>query len=199
MTEKKLKNMANAITKSEDNLQKRQEKIATAADYFTRLEKQQYVDLEKMTCVKEYDKVSVVRNQEYQWGVVKVNGEVVVPFGKYGWIDGFEYGFARVRTQGHSGRVGNTIAIIDIEDQTPTPIIEGKENIQNYYNEDKLIHPEKYSKWGIINEEGEEVLPVVYDNVWNFLDKNLDYTTVERDGKKQKVYFHDLNRTHPIS
>lgn len=53
-------------------------------------------------------------------------------------------------------------------------------------------------KWGIINEKGEEVLPVIYDNIWNFLGKNRFSTNVEKDGIKEKVYFHNLNPSLPV-
>lgn len=38
------------------------------------------------------------------------------------------------------------------------------------------------TKWGIINEYGEEVLPVEYDNIWNFYDKSRHSTRVEKNG-----------------
>ena len=37
-----------------------------------------------------YGNVKVVRNGSYKWGVTDLDGNVIVPFGKYAWIDGFE-------------------------------------------------------------------------------------------------------------
>lgn len=53
-------------------------------------------------------------------------------------------------------------------------------------------------KWGIINEKGEEVLPVIYDNIWIFFGKNRFSTNTEKDGIKKEVYFHDLNPSLPV-
>lgn len=39
------------------------------------------------------------------------------------------------------------------------------------------------SKWGLINEKGEEVLPVEYDNIWNFYGKGRKNTNIVKDGK----------------
>ena len=41
-----------------------------------------------------------VQNTESQYGVLRIDGSVVVPFGKYNWIDGFDKGLARVKTGG---------------------------------------------------------------------------------------------------
>ena len=50
---------------------------------------------------------------------------------------------------------------------------------------------------GIINMSGEEVLPVVYDNIWNFLGKKMFSTRVEKDGEVKYINFHDLNPELP--
>ena len=44
---------------------------------------------------------------------------------------------------------------------------------------------------------GEEVLPVVYDNIWNFLGKKIFSTRVEKDGEVKHINFHDLNPSSP--
>ena len=54
------------------------------------------------------------------------------------------------------------------------------------------------NKWGIINERGEEVLPVEYDEIWKFLGKNRYSTKVVKDGVKKNVYFHNLNPNLPV-
>ena len=54
------------------------------------------------------------------------------------------------------------------------------------------------NKWGIINTSGEVVLPVEYDNIWNFAGKNRYSTHVTKDGMNQDVYLHDLNPDLPI-
>lgn len=54
----------------------------------------------------------------------------------------------------------------------------------------KLINDDK---WGVINEEGKEVLSLKYDNIWNFYGKNRFSTRVVLNGKQEDVYLHDLN------
>lgn len=148
--------------------------------------------------VLKYENVTVVENKEYQWAVIDNQGNYVVPFGKYGWIDGFDSGLARVRTNKESGKAGNTTGIILGLDTDDPIVIDGKENVQKFYNNDRIMHPEKYAKWGIINEKGEEVLPLIYDNIWNFLGKNRFSITVEKDGESSTVYLHDLNPSLPV-
>ena len=152
-----------------------------------------------MDYIKElnFGNVTVVENKAYQWAVIDNLGSFVVPFGKYGWIDGFDSGLARVRTHKELGRPGFAEALIlDVTTDNPQ-IIEGKENIQRFYDSDRIKHPEKYAKWGIINEKGEEVLPVIYDNIWNFFGKNRYSTKIEKDGYEKEVYFHELNPSLP--
>lgn len=100
----------------------------------------------------------VAQRSDYKWGICDLDGNVIVPFGKYDWIDGFEHGLARVKI----GHESNT-----------------KANNTN--------------KWGIINTEGVEMLPVVYDNIWNFLGKKLFSTRVEKDDNVKYINFHELN------
>ena len=112
---------------------------------------------------KTYNNVMVIQRSDYKWGVTDLEGNIIVPFGKYDWIDGFDQGLARVKI----GRVSS--------------------NQVNNSN-----------KWGIINEEGEEVLPVEYDEIWKFIGKNRYSTKVVKDGVKKDVYLHTLNPNLPI-
>jgi hypothetical protein len=146
---------------------------------------------------KKYGNVIVAQRSDYLWGVLDHEGNEIVPFGKYGWIDGFDQGLARVRTQGNSGRVTNTIAIIDLESDK-AKVVEGRGNLEDFIRLDRAKHPEIYAKWGIINEQGEEVLPVEYDDVWNFLGKNRFSTKVVMNGTSHEVLFHDLNPYLPL-
>jgi hypothetical protein len=216
MTDTELQKMAEVFTQHDNNAQRMQAALEEMAEVFTQhdnnAQRIQAALEESISCKKEledirlgnvrssnqYGDVIVVQHKDYQWGVIDTKGRVIVPFGKYGWIDGFDHGLARVRTHKHSGRVGCTIAIIenlfDIDGRT----IEGKENIQRFYDNDRKKHPEKYAKWGIINEKGEEVLPVIYDDVWNFFGKDRYSTRVELNGEYEDVYFHDLNPSLPV-
>ena len=44
-----------------------------------------------------------IQRKDYAYGVINLEGEEIVPFGKYNWIDGFYNGFARVKI----GKVSN--------------------------------------------------------------------------------------------
>lgn len=55
------------------------------------------------------------------------------------------------------------------------------------------------NKWGIINTKGEVVLPVEYDNIWNFHEgKDWPYTTIEKQGVGQgKFWFANGSTVKP--
>ena len=144
-----------------------------------------------------YGNVKVVRGDNNEWAVVDLQDKIIVPFGKYAWIDGFDQGLARVRTQGNTINPNrNTATIIFPEDGEPAKVIIGKEEEQ-YLREERKKHPEYFAKWGIINEKGEEVLPTEYDEVWNFRGKGLWSTKVEKGDNVKRVFFCDLNPMLP--
>lgn len=138
-----------------------------------------------------YGKVKVVvKNGEY--GVTDLDDNVIVPFGKYDWIEGFDFGLSRVRTKGihnhpESWVPYNCTSQKEYNEQMAEIKEEGRK-----YEEDRRQHNERYSKWGIINEKGEEVLPVEYDEVWGFMGRGYASTNVEKDGVTRRVYFSDL-------
>lgn len=138
-----------------------------------------------------YGNVTVVENKDYHWAVIDSQGNIVVPFGRYAYIDGFENGLARVHTAGDSGRKTdvNAIEFLNYKKRNRDRDL----SFEEFIRQDRRENPNKYAKWGIINEEGEEVLPVIYDDVWKFYGKDLTFTNVEKAGALSKVYFHDLN------
>lgn len=133
-----------------------------------------------------YGSVKVVRNKSYEWAVLDLLNNVVVPFGKYAFIDGFEQGLARVRGKGILF-LPQTQRWTILDDGK---VISGKEAFEN--DELRVQWKSKLSKWGIINIQGEEVLPVEYDQVWNFLGKGRRSTRVIKDDVVHEVYFRDL-------
>ena len=100
-------------------------------------------------------------------------GQVVVPYGKYAWIDKFDNGFARVRTEG----LTNT-------------------TLDSPFKKKQEEHPEQFAKWGIINEQGEEVLPLEYDEVWMFYGKNRKSTYVKKDKQGWDFIFSNYSIPH---
>ena len=137
----------------------------------------------------DYGDVSVVRNENYEWAVINLQGDIIVPFGKYDWIEGFDHGLSRVRTKGNSLYTKNIIAkgLWD-EDE----IITDQAIIQQQVREEFTNNPDSFQKWGIINTEGVEVLPLEYDEIWKFYGKNIRHTTVVKHEDKHRVYFRDL-------
>lgn len=103
-----------------------------------------------------YGEVKVVVNDNHKYGVLDKSDNVIVPFGKYGWISGFDHGLARVKS------------------------FCGKQRV------DLLTGITEYPKWGIIDESGNEVLPVEYDEIWNFFEKNRDDTLVYQNGTRKR-------------
>ena len=91
-------------------------------------------------------KLYTVRNQHFEYAVLSIDGTVVVPYGKYRWIDGFDNGLARV--------IGN--------------------------------------KWGLIDENGDEVLHAEYDNIWTFYGKKRVSTKVVKENVAQDVVFSEI-------
>ncbi len=107
-----------------------------------------------------FGSVSVVEDDKYQYGVIDNTGEMVVPLGKYAWISGYDHGLARVKS------------------------IFGDESLD--LESGKI----EKAKWGIIDESGKEVLPVIYDEIWNFFKKGRNNTRVVINGY-EKLF--DLN------
>ncbi|MCQ2235684.1 MAG: WG repeat-containing protein [Bacteroidales bacterium] len=108
--------------------------------------------------VNECGNLLVIENKCYQWGVMDKNGNEIVPFGKYAWIGRFDNGYARVK----SG------------------IGKGSWHIGGENFEIVKYVPVKY---GIIDKEGKEVVPMEYDDIWNFYGKGLSRTHLEKDGE----------------
>jgi hypothetical protein len=46
---------------------------------------------------KQFGTVKVVERSDYKWGVTDLEGNEIVPFGKYDWIGAFYSGLARVK------------------------------------------------------------------------------------------------------
>lgn len=88
---------------------------------------------------------------------MRVDGSVVVPFGKYNWIDGYDNGLARVK-------------------------------IGTATNGQK----ENGNKWGLIDENGNEVLPIEYDDIWAFYDKKRTTTKVVKGDIAQDIVLSDI-------
>lgn len=112
-----------------------------------------------------------VQNMDYKWGVIDENEKVIVEFGKYNWIDGFQNGLAKVI--GHKDTTSPNSQIINIETGDVLP--------------DRV-------EQGVINEAGEEVIELSDGYIiWKFYGKDYPTIVKEKDGIKQKIPFYILN------
>ena len=122
---------------------------------------QYYSYLSIVLCNHANVKTKMITNQRKDgtYAVLNSIGDIIVPYGKYDWIDKFDHGFARVK--------------------------QGKETNGKYSSN---------IKWGIIDKNGKEVVPVIYDNIWNFYMKGLDHTILCLNGHE----FHFIFNTREI-
>lgn len=198
MDYKELQEMADFLTQEEDN---REAEISKVADSISKIEtlSQSEMDYIKaklsgnIRSEKQYDTLTVIELKGNQFGV-KRNGKFIVPFGKYGWIEGFESGLSRVRTYGNIGYTKNIIGVFDDD----WNLVTDRKIIEEREAENRKKHPESYAKWGIIDENGNEVLPTEYDEIWKFLGKKRLSTKVFKDGVEEEIFFHDLNPLIPM-
>ena len=112
-----------------------------------------------------------VQNKEYKWGVVDENDNVIVPFGKYAWIDGFQNGLAKVISHSDTSSP-NHICTINLETEE--------------------IDSTKRAEQGIINESAEEVLPLEY-SVWKFYGKDFPTIKTFKNGIEYTQRYELLN------
>lgn len=115
-------------------------------------------------------RLTVVQDNNYKWGVIDEEGKTVVPFGKYAWIDGFQNGLAKV---------------IGYNDTT------SKFHICTLNIETAEIDNSKHAEQGIINELGEEVLPLEYV-VWKFYEKEFRSIKAFKDNKEYNIDYEQL-------
>lgn len=100
-----------------------------------------------------------VEDEHHRYAVLDSEGNEVIPFGKYSWIDGFDHGLSRV----------NKSCSVFVDDKKT---------------------PAGQDLWGIINEYGEEILPLEYTSIWNFYNKGRNDTRIEKNGLVQSFQLH---------
>lgn len=80
------------------------------------------------------NEIFVVRDKDFRYGVINISGDVIVPFGKYDWIDGFTNGLARIKLGKQSNGLvdnDNKWGLIDINgNEVLSPEYD---NIWNFY------------------------------------------------------------------
>ena len=97
----------------------------------------------------ENSMVFTVRSLQNGYAVIDERGSIVVPFGRYSYIDGFADGYSRVKI----GRSNNGLT-------------------------------EFGDKWGIIKEDGTEIVPPSANSISRFYKSNVPYCTIN-DGERE--------------
>ncbi len=84
-------------------------------------------------CCKET--LLTIQRKDYKYGVINLDGEEIIPFGKYGFIDGFYKGLARIKINKYPNEpFGNGVrwGIINEHGEEVMPCIHN--SIWNFYN-----------------------------------------------------------------
>lgn len=106
------------------------------------------------------------------WSAESFGGRIIAPPGMYDFIDGFNHGYARVAQKANSLRY-----------------------IMNKYGELVPSQPDdKLQYWGLIDEYGNQVVPIVYKGVRDFFKKNADYTVLFANGNAWWFDFMEPNK-----
>lgn len=113
-----------------------------------------------------------VQSKDYKWGVVDEDDNIIVPFGKYNWIDGFQNGFAKVI--GHN------------------------DNAAPFFRSYRSDGSKKVTEHGIIDENAKEILRPGKFCVWKFYDKDFDTIRLTRDGQEADIPFEFFARLSAI-
>lgn len=127
-----------------------------------------------------------VQDEQYRWGVIDEYGNVVVPFNKYAWIDGFQNGLAKVISQDDASLQG----IINEEGVEIVPIeraevwkFYGKDFPTIRISDDNGFHDFEYDqiKYGYVN-----CLPA--DDADEGYDPSEEYDYAEYDDDYERHY-----------
>lgn len=138
----------------------------------------------------------IIENSKYS--VIDDQGNIIVPFGKYKFIDEFVYGLARVKTYGIPRRTDDIAGYVNDNWEFITDEKLVSKHIEAI-KEDMAENPEKYSSWGIINEYGEEVLECEYDEIWCFKKPGLYSTRFIKGENEGQIYLSDLSDEAPVA
>lgn len=101
--------------------------------------------------------ISIYDKSRDQFAVVDEQGEIIVPFGTFAWIDKFNRGYARVKSFNEPFRKIS---------------IDGKDFWEG-------------PQWGIIDSKGNIVVPVEYDEIWALKD-GYDRMVLYKDPDKPR-------------
>ncbi len=86
-------------------------------------------------------------------------------------------------------------AMFDIEGKEIVPL--GKYQRLEFFDRG-LARVTCKKKWGLINTDGEEVQPLIYDKIWNFANKPYDTIILVKDGVQYEASFDNPSVVTPL-
>ena len=125
--------------------------------------------------------IYTVQNRNFEYGVIDITGRVIIPFGKYDYIGGFDKGLARVKIgKQSSGLVenNNRWGLIDIIGNEVLPI--EYDAIWSFYGK-------KYNSI-IVEIDGSRKSISIYDLRYNEKSVSDDYTSSQGYGSTYNEY-----------
>lgn len=125
-----------------------------------------------IAAVSVYDKVKI----EDKWGFIDKTGREIIPL-KYSRVCAYKEGIAVVEREGNKYFTINKTA-------KETPLNYDKVGFEYY---DRIL-VQLSGKYGFINSKGEVVIPLKYDNAWDFSTyQRVGYLSIVRLGNKSGV------------
>lgn len=119
-----------------------------------------------------YSNCYTLHSRTKGYSVIDFQGNVIIPFGKYNYIDGFDTGLARVKIGSTTNGLSNSDSLWGIIDEGGNENLEPiYANIWNFYNKSRM-----YTK--VIQGDGREF-------EFHFKDRTLKYSGYQRDKDKE--------------
>lgn len=140
-------------------------------------------EIEPYGTVRSDDSISAY--YRYLYGLMDYSGRLVFPVEYHG----IKPAFGNKRLYTVANRSGKyAIVTVDGEEIVPYRRYDYIGGFDNGYARVKIGEVtngrvDSGAKWGLINEKGDEVLPVEYDDIWNFYGKGRTDTKIVKDGK----------------
>lgn len=119
----------------------------------------------------------VAQNKQLEFGVINIKNEVVVPFGKYEWIDGYSWGFARFKSKTEFIENGENPTTLELKNDQLTPIT---------------------PLWGLLDKQGRESTER-WQEITKFYGVNRRKTSaISREGASGYIKFGVNDAHQPI-
>lgn len=125
----------------------------------------------------------------YLYGVIDYNGTIILEPEYYEILVSNDKKILTVRNKEKQYLVLDRIGNLIVEPGIYSFIDKFDHNLARV---NKIVGDKK--KWGIINSSGKIVLPIEYDEIYNFCDKNRKSTYVYKEGQSHLFYFDEKDK-----